>query len=490
MIIIKNKVLFMFILFTLIIFVTSFKKLVESSIDYTTIPVIDHNMYQQISTTKSAAASPKCLSLNCNRPVNVNFNVNQNDNTYDNNNGDLAAYCCQACRDSGGLNHVDNCNYSGESYNTTIEPMTGSGLTDSCDGIIDNGNNVCYSTEDNGKMLNNGDEDPLSRGASSFYNCFKDPQCAKYMNKINMSSYLEFEPRNNAAQSENSDWEKNITTMLSFNHFRVHDVDDIDGASDGGVLDNNFCKKLCIKASDTVPPDLSDDPTEDNIAYDTWVELHQRLESGDDEVRRAAEGEKSNAIWRQKMLCNDCRSLGTNKDEYGIHNLTIDPNYRRVPCRAGAQYENTKQIQDQQSIIKTDLSGEYVYDRFNQNYQGDGKDIKLVDDDITIAENIRNGKLWNADSRDTNDLQFGCRLTCAYEMNDKCFSNNPDNNEINTIKTQCREACDKRLPAWVYYPTKIGAGEELMDSGNNWLESNEPDQLNWGDWGKIFSPGV
>lgn len=476
MILIKNKKLFVFILFTLIIFVTSFKKLVESS---TTVrDPLSEDDYINMSVNNSSNETPKCLSVNCNHLVNKNLNANNNGKTYDED-GDLAAYCCKSCRDSGGAKHDDGCSLYGGSCNTNISGFQGSKNIEgmiNCDGIIDNGRNICYTLEDNEEMMEEPSLDnPESCGPYSFYQCFKDPNCANHMNNINMSSYEELEPQNNP------EWQSNITNMLSFKHFNnLNNETDNDGIP-GKTLGGNYCIDLCTKAKDN----------EDGTDGSADADLDARINSEDNDIRNAALCEKSNAIWRAKMLCNNC--LMRTEDASGCAVLSGDPNYRKLPCHANAKYKNTKEIQDKQSIIETDRNGERWYNRFKLSDAGDGvfKDLELVDDDIATAPNILNGTDWKNDQRNKNDIEFGCRLNCAYDMLDNCFSEGPNNDEINTIKNQCRKACDKRLPAWSYYPSDIGNLEQddkYLENDNGWLETTDTSKT-WSDWRKIFSPG-
>lgn len=498
MVLIKNKKLFIFILFTLIIFVTSFKKLVESS---TTVrDPLSEDDYINMSVNNSSNETPQCLSVNCNHLVNKNLNANNNGKTYDKD-GDLAAYCCKSCRDGGGAKHDDGCNQYGGSCNTNISGpppreralrwrlrrwrrrllarrLRGNKNIEgmmNCDGIIDNGRNICYTLEDNEEMTEEPSLDnPESCGPYSFYQCFKDPNCANYMNNINMSSYEELEPQNNP------EWQSNITNMLSFKHFNnLNNETDNDGMP-GNTLDGNYCIDLCTKAKDN----------EDGTGGSANADLDARMNNEDNDIRNAALCEKSNAIWRAKMLCNSCL---TQEDDNGYNILTNDPNYRKLSCHADAPYENTKKIQDKQSIMETDNNGDTNYLRFKLSDAGDGvfKDLELVDDDIATATNILNGTGWKADQRNKNDIEFGCRLNCAYDMLDNCFIEGPNNNEINTIKNQCRKACDKRLPAWAYYPSDIGKLDQDNDDlevGDGWLDVTDRPQK-WSDWRKIFSPG-
>jgi len=476
MVLIKNKKLFIFILFTLIIFVTSFNKLLESLT--TDNDPLDQDNYITKSENNSSNETPQCLSVNCNHQVNKNFNANDNGKTYDTYGayGDLAAYCCKSCRDSGGAIHYDGCNKYGGSCNTNVSGFQGrkniEGMT--CDGIIDNGRNICYTVEDNEEMINEPSLDnPESCGPYSFYQCFNDPKCANHMNNINMSSYIEKEPQNNP------EWESNITNMLSFKHFNnLNNETDKDGIT-GKRLGGNYCIDLCTKAKDN----------EDGTGGSADADLDARINNEDSDIRDAAICEQSNAIWRAKMLCNSC--LTQTDDADGNNVLTNDPNYRKLSCHANAKYQNTKEIQDKQSIIETDLNGEDNYARFiNSDQDGTFAHLELIDDDITTATSILNDTGW-AD-RDKNDIEFGCRLNCAYDMLDNCFSDGPNNDEINTIKTQCRKACDKRLPAWSYYPSKLGnleQDDEYLTADDGWLDVVADTPLKWSDWRKIFSPG-
>ena len=477
MVLIKNKRLFIFILFTLVLFVTSFKKLVETSSQYRDIPL---EYYIDEVKIKGNATKPICLSVNCNRPVNINFNEQSGGNTYDTG-GDLAAYCCKACRNSGGVgNHDGDCLINGGSCNNTsiVE-----GMNDKCDGIIDNGKNMCYSKDENGEMSTTPiASDPTSAeacGPSSFYKCFQDPDCANYMNNINMSSYEYDEPQ------KDEKWESNITNMLNFSYFNdFNDATDKDGVK-GRKLDGNFCNELCIKANDEPP-----DKDVDENGYKMWHELNLRMSNKDDKIAARAICEKSNAVWRSKMLCNGCRMLDVDKN--GCKALTNDPNYRKLSCHADSSYNNTKEIQDKQSIIVTETNGATNFARFIRSKDKDTNiyaDLELVDDDITTAANILYNKGWPSDgSRTINDIEFGCRLNCAYDMHDNCFGNEPNYDEINTIKNQCRAACDKRLPAWAYYGNKIGNADEAMGDTNGWLNTDTAPPKKWSEWSNIFSP--
>ena len=482
MVLIKNKRLFIFILFTLVLLVTSFKKLVESSSQY--IDISEQKYIDDVRERKGNATKPICLSVHCNRPVNINFNEQSGGNTYDTG-GDLAAYCCKACRNSGGLKYNENCVVSGGSCNTTYDSYKTSiveGMTDNCDGIIDNGENICYNTEENSEMLVTPSLDnPEPCGPYSFYQCFKDPSCANYMNNINMSSYEYDEPQ------KNEKWQSNITNMLNFSYFNdFNDATDKDGVM-GRKLDGNFCNELCIKANDEPP-----DKDVDENGYKMWHELNLRISNKDDKIAARAICEKSNAVWRSKMLCNGCKMFMRDGD--GNNLLTNDANYRKISCRADSSYNNTKEIQDKQSIIETDNNGLDRFQRFVESKDIDTgifTDLELVDDDITTAENILNAgegeSGWVEGERTINDIEFGCRLNCAYDMHDNCFSGEPNNDEINTIKTQCREACDKRLPAWVYYGSAIGNGDNDMAAKNGWLNVNNTPKT-WSQWRNIFSP--
>ena len=468
MVIIKNKKLFIFILFTLVIFVTSFKKLVESSSEDLEITEAD---YQVLSKEKGNAVKPLCLSVRCDRPVNFNFNADNQGNTYDTG-GDLAAYCCKACRDSGGLDH-ENCLVNGGNCNTNNTIIV-EGMNDNCEGIIHNGENTCYSVENNDGMNDNLGT-PESCGPSSFYNCFQDPSCVNYMNNINMSSYEVDEPQ------KNENWQSNITNMLSFSYFNdLNGNTDEDGGK-GKTLNGNFCNELCIKAGE-VPPN-------DENGINLWNDLQNRLVSDDPNIKSAANCELSNAIWRSKMLCNGCRMFMN--DEDGNNLLTNDPNYRKISCHAGADYDNTKQIQDLQSITTTDENGDKVFKMFKANKNDDGtyQDLQYVDDDIGTPDKISNGtgvETYNTPNRTVNDIQVGCRLNCAYDMKDKCFNDTLNSDEIHTIKTQCKAACKKRLPAWTYYASAIGSDDEIMESDYGWLKNT--DNKPWKNWSEIFSP--
>ena len=469
MVIIKNKKLFIFILFTLVIFVTSFKKLVESSSEDREITEED---YQVLSKEKGNAVKPLCLSVNCNRPVNFNFNADNQGNTYDTG-GDLAAYCCKACRDSGGEGH-ENCLVNGGNCNTNNTIIV-EGMNGNCDeGIIHNGENTCYSFENNDGM--NDPDDPESCGPSSFYRCFQDPSCVNYMNNINMSSYEVKEPQKDAK------WQSNITNMLSFSYFNDSNGDTDEDGVKGKTLNGNFCNELCIKAGE-VPPN-------DENGANLWNDLQNRLASYDPKISDAANCELSNAIWRSKMLCNGCKMFM--KDEDGNNLLTNDPNYRKISCHAGAYYDNTKQIQDQQSITTTDNYGEDVFTKFKASKNlddGTYQDLQYVDDDIGTPDKISNGNGTEnyMPDRTVNDIQFGCRLKCAYDMKDYCFNDTLNSDEIYTIKTQCKAACDKRLPAWTYYASAIEYGPEIMDINNGWLDNTDNNKT-WENWSEIFSP--
>jgi hypothetical protein len=478
---IKNKKLFIFILFTFVLFVTSFKKLVEGSSQYTNMTE-ENEDYKDKAIEKRSASNPLCLSVRCNRPLNINFNET-NGKTYDEG-GDLAAYCCIACRDSGGHEHGDQCNINGGICNeSTVEGMISGGGNDNCDGIIDNGQNICYATQDNSEMLQTPSFDnPESCGANSFYKCFQDPDCVNYMNNIHMSSYEEHEPQ------DNTKWQSNITNMLKFNHFNdLNNNTDEDGVVDK-TLNGNFCQELCIKSRD------EDNPPDNDNAYALWVDLHNRIQSDDYNISNTAVCEKSNAVWRSQMLCNGCKTLIN--DEDGNNILTTDPNYRKISCHPRASYNNTKEIQDKQSIKHVDQSGNDIFRRFVESKDAAGiyGDLALVDDDIQMAVSIQNAEDgqtgWVEGNRTINDIEFGCRLNCAYDMHDNCFSGNPNNDEINTIKNQCRKACDKRLPAWVYYSGVIGNGDEVMQTNNGWLNVDDTTPETWSRWRDIFSPDV
>ena len=120
-----------------------------------------------------------------------------------------------------------------------------------------------------------------------------------------MSSYEEIEPQNNP------EWQSNITNMLSFKHFNnLNNEKDNDGIP-GKTLGGNYCIDLCTKAKDN----------EDGTGGSADAELDARMNNEDNNIRNAALCEKSNAIWRAKMLCNSC--LTRTDDANGFEIITV-----------------------------------------------------------------------------------------------------------------------------------------------------------------------
>ena len=106
---IKSKVTIIFLLFNIILFINMFKKLKEN-LEAT----CDFNGGEPISPESLFECKKKgfkCLSPNCNKQINGIFNVHLTgkNNPLDEWNQNLAAYCCEKCRNTGGCECDPTC---------------------------------------------------------------------------------------------------------------------------------------------------------------------------------------------------------------------------------------------------------------------------------------------------------------------------------------------------------------------------------------------
>ena len=126
---IRNKFIIVFMLFSISLFLVSFRKLKEKNdCIHSCFPGDCNTKDKIVAMTDCKKVRGRCLSLNCNKPLNSIFNVTLTGNkVFDDKNQDLAAYCCKSCRDTGGC----KCDVTCESHSFDVND-------DKCPDFMDN----------------------------------------------------------------------------------------------------------------------------------------------------------------------------------------------------------------------------------------------------------------------------------------------------------------------------------------------------------------
>ena len=469
------KLLIIFLLFNIIIFLDMFRKLKENMSNSCQTSNRPMNLSAITSLTECKKQRGECLSANCNNKINGCFNKHllEDDNPLDEYGQNVSAYCCIKCRDSGGCEHDNSCdekpdqknnsslcnNYK-ESFTSIREGSSTSNETEYTSnvlglvtndgyickgGIIDPGSCDCYSpigeisydyaSPRNGQMSEN-------CGPYRFYQCYSDPSCIASLNSIRMNSFKDFEP------VENETWGINTANILLNPNFHgavrnseyITDDNFKDLFSPYVKVNENaksgyksllskkngegWCKRLCKKATNP-----NNEPDENGIH--PWDDSPELLTIEGKPTPCAL----SDAKWAAKFLCNGCHQYEKDYTEWSLS----DHNYMPIKCKDG-RYSNY--ITDKINWKTVDKHGHNVSNRFNNS--------KDINGNFTDYRTLLSGELpstkWSKD-RDYDDLQLACRLHCGYEMHDKCYEQNPlSNSETQKIRDKCIAVCRKQMP--------------------------------------------
>ena len=255
-----------------------------------------------VAMTDCKKVRGRCLSLNCNKPLNSIFNVTLTGNkVFDDKNQDLAAYCCKSCRDTGGCKCDTTCESHsfdvsddkcpdfmdntesfkgikeglsteehGNIHHDSIIQPTNAYMTYQCEdngiqGILDQGSCDCYSGIDSGGKYDY-DTTPVNLASTNcgdyrFHQCYTDPSCVASFNALNMSSFKEIEP------GDNTVWGSNIMNIVTNSYFN-HDLGPKTIYDRFANLEGNpislthnlkeptfngkyFCEDVCLKAAES-----------------------------------------------------------------------------------------------------------------------------------------------------------------------------------------------------------------------------------------------
>tara|TARA_B100000003_G_scaffold206520_1_gene222219 strand:+ start:3244 stop:4887 length:1644 start_codon:yes stop_codon:yes gene_type:complete len=471
---IRNKFIIVFMLFSISLFLVSFRKLKEKNdCIHSCFPGDCNTTDKIVAMTDCKKVRGRCLSLNCNKPLNSIFNVTLTGNkVFDDKNQDLAAYCCKSCRDTGGCKCDTTCESHsfdvsddkcpdfmdntesfkgikeglsteehGNIHHDSIIQPTNAYMTYQCEdngiqGILDQGSCDCYSGIDSGGKYDY-DTTPVNLASTNcgdyrFHQCYTDPSCVASFNALNMSSFKEIEP------GDNTVWGSNIMNIVTNSYFN-HDLGPKTIYDRFANLEGNpislthnlkeptfngkyFCEDVCLKAADQ------------NNQAGQWNDRPDLLD--DDGIPTACA--VSDVVWAASFLCRKCKSYDGN-DSWPA----LDPNMQQHNCTDGAELNNSKELTDQIDFNWVDKHGKQASDSFLNEIDENGNYAQwgTIINPIGTIPNER----WSS-HRDQSHLQFYCKAACGQQLRDKCHNGYPTGSESENIRGQCEAACKKRLP--------------------------------------------
>lgn len=497
---IKSKVTIIFLVFNIILFINMFRKLKEPNL----LPTCDsYNGGEPISPESLFECKKngfKCLSKNCNKQINGIYNVHLTgkNNPLDEWNQNLAAYCCEKCRNTGGCECDTTCTSQDNPVNTNIphglnkssgycvnnykptEAFTSkvkegfstvehgdryhaslilgsSNKGYECeDGIIDPANCDCYSEEDHDFTTQPDSKSSTNCGPYRFFKCHNDASCITRFNSIRMNSFTNKDGTHIKEPKDSSTWGQNIVNIISdpiFNgkewQWKGKENGQTHFYSEGRVINN-------LKKS----------------SYDTWV--HGDAYSSaladvggvgwcQDICNKASNIDNENGAWDDRLDLLELPAVGSTPSACAQSDVQWAAKFFCQSCNmydheGGVSYHDSalapyKCHKDAVAKISTDVSNKYNWNYVDAN-GGDAAEDFVIDN--VDGNYIQHGTLispdsyippttWNED-RDLTHLQYYCRAACGQELSEKCHQDQPSYSDMDKIRNHCRAVCKKRLP--------------------------------------------
>ena len=414
MINIKSKVTIIFLLFNIILFINMFRKLKEPNLEAT----CDFNGGGPISPEDLFECKKKgfkCLSPNCNKQINGIFNVHLTgkNNPLDEWNQNLAAYCCEKCRNTGGCECDPTCtshgnplnadvphginqysNYCDSSYNPTeaytsnvkeglskvthgelyhdslIPPATNQGYE--CeDGIIDPANCDCYSAEDHDFTTEPVSPESSNCGPYRFFKCHNDASCISRFNSIRMNTFTNNDGTHIKEPKDSRKWGQNIVNIISDPIFNGKDWD-WKGAGPSGT---HFYSAGRVTSGSVRNPyntwemngqyttalgdvngvgwcqDICNKASNINNKNNAWSDRPDLLEDPTNNKSKPNPCAQSDVQWAAKFFCKSCNMY----DQEGARTYE---DYALAPYRCHA---------DADAKISTDVTNKYNWNYVDAN---------------------------------------------------------------------------------------------------------------------------